>query len=273
VPKSDRRSVPPLSRARVDRFGSSRVKTSLLSVPGAVGAEAAGFTPIGEVMGSVVHQLGWNGPSRWAADRIKVLADLLRQGYQTALDRLEEEATALGADGVLGIELTSTSPDGEAQEYVALGTAVRAATTQRPHRPFTTDLPGQDVAKLMRAGWVPVCVAIGVDGRAMTNFNYEIGYGWSVLAGVYGNAEIDLPTALATDVRAAARAEFAREIGECGADGGIVSGMTFDLWPVEDVAAAAIATVTGTAIARFHEGRTAPAGALTILPLNRELPD
>jgi hypothetical protein len=72
VPKSDRRSLPPLSRARVDRFGSSRVKTSLLSVPGAVGAEAAGFTPVGEVMGSVVHQVGWNGPSRWAADRIKV---------------------------------------------------------------------------------------------------------------------------------------------------------------------------------------------------------
>jgi hypothetical protein len=37
---------------------------SLLSVPG---AEAAGFTPVGEVMGSVVHQVGWTGPGRGVA--------------------------------------------------------------------------------------------------------------------------------------------------------------------------------------------------------------
>jgi hypothetical protein len=189
------------------------------------------------------------------------------------LSRARVDRAALGADGVLGVELTRTSPDGEAQEYVALGTAVRAATKQRPRRPFTTDLPGQDVAELMRAGWVPVCVAIGVDGRAMADVDYEIGYGRSMLAGVYGNAEIDLPTALATDVRAAARVEFARAIGDAGADGGIVSAMTFDLWPVKDVAAAAMATVTGTAIARFQESRTAPADVLKILPLNRDLPD
>ncbi|MEA5364376.1 heavy metal-binding domain-containing protein [Amycolatopsis sp., V23-08] len=272
MPEWDGPDRPPLARDPAPRHRSGQARTSLLSVPGAVGAEAAGFTPVGEVMGAVVHRVGWAGPSRWAADRIRVLADLLRQGYETALDRLEEEAAGLGADGVLGIRLTRTTFDGEAQEYVALGTAVRAGTKQRPHRPFTTDLPGQDVAKLIQAGWVPVRVAIGVDGQAMTNSNFELGYSWSMLAGVYDNAEIDLPTALATQVRAAARAEFAREIGECGADGGIVSGTTFDLWPVEDVAAAAIATVTGTAIARFREG-IPHVGALTILPLNRDLPD
>ncbi|MFJ1763028.1 heavy metal-binding domain-containing protein [Amycolatopsis sp. NPDC088138] len=263
---------PPLARDPAPRHRPGRARTSLLSVAGAVGAESAGFTPVGDVMGAVVHQVGWTGPSRWAADRIRVLADLLRQGYETALDRLEEEAAGLGADGVLDIRLTSTSFDGEAQEYVALGTAVRAGTKQRLRRPFTTVLPGQDVAKLMQAGWVPVRVAIGVDGQAMANADFGFGYARSMLAGIYNNAEIDLPTALATKVRAAARAEFAREIGECGADGGIVSGMTFDLWPVEDVAAAAIATVTGTAIARFREG-PAQVGALTFLPLNRDLPD
>jgi uncharacterized protein YbjQ (UPF0145 family) len=260
----DGRGLPPAAHARLDRFSPAGPKTSLLSVPAAVGAEAAGFTPLGEVMGAAVHQIGWSEPSSWAADRIKPLAGLLRQGYETALDRLEEEAIGLGADGVLGIELTTSSPDGEIQEYVALGTAVRAATKQRPRRLFTTDLPGYDVAKLMGAGWVPVRIAIGVAGKAMIEW-----YGRPMVAAWAGNTEVALPTQLATEVRAAARAEFAREIGECGADGGIVSELTFDVWPVKDVAAAGIATVIGTAIARFGEERPASAGALRILPLKR----
>jgi uncharacterized protein YbjQ (UPF0145 family) len=264
VPKRDVRSRSPIARARLDRFSASGPKTSLLSVPGAVGAETAGFTPVGDVMGSVVHQTGWTGPGSWAADRIKQLAELLYQGYATALDRLEEEATALGADGVLGIDFTITSLDGVAQEFVALGTAVRAGTDHRPRRPFTTFLPGQDVAKLMQAGWVPARVAIGVAGRAMYDY-----YLRSQTSTWTGNTEVAMVTKLVTDVRAAARAEFTREIRDCGADGGIVSDLNVQAWPVLDYAVAGIATVTGTAIARFHEGRAAPTNALKILPLNR----
>jgi uncharacterized protein YbjQ (UPF0145 family) len=264
VPKRDVRGRSPIARSRLDRFSASGPKTSLLSVPSAVGAEAAGFTPVGDVMGSVVHQTGWTEPSTWAADRIKLLAELLHQGYATALDRLEEEATALGADGVLGIDFTITSLDGVAQEFVALGTAVRAATDQRPRRPFTTFLPGQDVGKLMQAGWVPVRVAVGVSGRAMYDYFQR-----SQTSAWTGNAEVAMVTKLVTDVRAAARAGFAREIRECGADGGIVSDMNVQAWPVHDYAVAGIATVIGTAIARFHEGRAAPTTALKILPLNR----
>ncbi|MGW5722371.1 heavy metal-binding domain-containing protein [Amycolatopsis sp. NPDC003865] len=260
----DGRGLPPGAEARLDRFSPSGPKTSLLSVPGAAGAEIAGFTPLGEVMGCVVHQVGFAEATVWAADRITVLADLLRQGYTTALDRLAEEAAGMGADGVLGIELKTSSPDGEIQEYVALGTAVRARTRQRPGRPFTTHLPGPDVAKLMRAGWVPARIAIGVCGRAFTD-------PWqrSLVMRGWDNVEIRMATELATAVRSAARAEFAREIGDCGADGGIVSDVRFRLWPVHDVAVAAVASVIGTAIARFHEGPTAPTGALKILPLNR----
>ena len=264
MPEWDGRGLPPVAQARVDRFAQSGLKTSLLSVPGAVGAEVAGFTSIGEVMGCVVQQIGFTALGQWAADQVRQTADMLRDGYTTALDRLSQEATALGADGVLGIEFTITSLDGVAQEVVALGTAVRAETTQRPRRLFTTDLPGQDVGKLMQAGWVPVRMAVGVAGRA--HFDYNMQYQVNPLA---GNTEVDAPTKVVTEVRGAARAEFARAIRDCGADGGIVSGMTLRTWPVQEVAVAGIATVTGTAIARFHEGRAAPTSALKILPLNR----
>ncbi|WIY03120.1 heavy metal-binding domain-containing protein [Amycolatopsis mongoliensis] len=264
MPEWDGRGLPPVARARVERYAASGLKTSLLSVPGAVGAEVAGFTPIGEVMGCVVQQVGWTGPGSWAADQVKLLSGMLRQGYATALDRLGQEATALGADGVLGITVTITALDDVMQEFTALGTAVRAETGRRPRRLFTTDLPGQDVGKLMQAGWVPARMAVGVAGRAL--FDYTMQYQINPLA---GNTEVDAPTKVVTEVRAAARAEFARAIRDCGADGGIVSGMTLRMWPVQQIAAAGIATVTGTAIARFHEGPAAPTSALKILPLNR----
>ncbi|MEV5718080.1 heavy metal-binding domain-containing protein [Amycolatopsis mediterranei] len=264
MPERGSRDLSPGTQARFDRFSPTGPKTSLLSVPGAVGADVAGFTPVGDVMGCVVHQIGFTGTNTWSADRIGQLAGILREGYETALDRLVEEAAAIGADGVLGIDFAVTSPDGAAQEFVALGTAVRAKAGPRPRHPFTTGLPGQDVAKLMLAGWVPVRVAVGISGRAFTDYWQR-----SVVGEWAGNAEVPLATELATAVRAEARAEFAREIGDCGADGGIVSDLKFDIWPVHDIAVAAMATVIGTAIARFHEGPATPAGTLKILPLNR----
>ncbi|SFW92227.1 heavy metal-binding domain-containing protein [Amycolatopsis australiensis] len=261
---SERDALPPVAQARVDRFAASGLKTSLFTVPEAVGAEVAGFTAVGEVMGCVVHRIGFTGPGAWAADQVRLLAGTTRQGYATALDRLAREARAVGADGVLGIRLTITPIDDVMQEFVALGTAVRAETRQRPGRLFTTDLPGQDVGKLMQAGWVPARVAIGVAGRAMADYNLP--YQVNPLA---GNTEVDVVTRVVNEVRGAARAEFARAIRESGGDGGIISGMTLRTWPVQEVAAAGVATVTGTAIARFHTGRAAPTGALKILPLNR----
>ncbi|WP_372669479.1 heavy metal-binding domain-containing protein [Amycolatopsis kentuckyensis] len=264
MPKRDVRDLPPAAQARVERFEASGLKTSLLSVPGAVGAEVAGFTPVGDVMGCVVQQAGWTGPNWWALDGVRLQADALRQGYATALERLTQEAKALGADGVLGIGFTITTLDEVMQEFVALGTAVRAETEQRPRRLFTTDLPGQDVGKLMQAGWVPARVAIGVSGQAVMSryMSYQTS-SWAV------NVEVDAPTKAVTDARAAARAEFGQAIRDCGADGGIVSDLRVDAWPVQDFAVVALATVTGTAIARFHEGPTAPTRALKILPLNR----
>ncbi|MFJ1763027.1 heavy metal-binding domain-containing protein [Amycolatopsis sp. NPDC088138] len=264
MPDWDGRGLPPVAQARVDRFAASGLKTSLLSVPGAVGAEVVGFTPVGEVMGCVVQQAGWVGPGTWAADQVNLLSGMLRQGYATALDRLAQEATAIGADGVLGITVTITALDESNQEFVALGTAVRAETKQRPRRLFTTDLPGQDVAKLMQAGWVPVRVAVGVAGRA--HFDYNMQNQTNTWA---GNTEVDAPTRVVTEVRAAARAEFGRAIRDSGADGGIVSDMRLRAWPVQEIGVVGLASVVGTAIARFHTGRAAPTSALKILPLNR----
>ena len=64
--------------------------------------------------------------------------DALYHGYNTALGRMLTEARAMGADGVVGIRLTQTQLGENNQEFVALGTAVRANSAKRPHSLFTT---------------------------------------------------------------------------------------------------------------------------------------
>ncbi|WIY03119.1 heavy metal-binding domain-containing protein [Amycolatopsis mongoliensis] len=233
---------------RAGRYTASGLRTSLLSVPGVVGAEAVGLRPIGEVMGCVVEH----------ADD---LAASMRRGYATALDRLRAEASALGADGVLAIGCTVTRVSATVREFVVLGTAVRASRGKRPPQPFTTGLPGPDVAKLMLAGWVPVTLAIGIDDGTA----YDL-----AMTGRPGE-EATVPTELVTRVRAAARAEFLASVHRSGADGGLVTSTTLRAWALGHTGAAAVASVFGTAVARFGAGPV-PTASLPVLPLDGNPP-
>ncbi|MFF0147385.1 uncharacterized protein YbjQ (UPF0145 family) [Amycolatopsis sulphurea] len=265
MPEWDGRGLPPIAQARVERFAESGLRTSLLSVPGAVGAEAAGFEPTGEVMGCVVQRIGWTSMiATTPGQQISTQAAFLREGYRLALARLRREAAAIRADGVLGIALSITPLDEVMHEFVALGTAVRAQSAQRPGFVFTTELSGPDVGKLVQAGWVPAKVITGFGAHALYDYNMQFQTNtWA------GNTEVDAHTELVTAVRSAARAEFAEGVRAAGADGAIVSRMTLDTWRLGEVGVSGVASVFGTAIARFHAGVAAPTSAVTLLPLNR----
>ncbi|MCR6487595.1 YbjQ family protein [Amycolatopsis sp. OK19-0408] len=231
---------------RAGRYAESGLRTSLLSAPGAVGAEAVGLRPIGEVMGCVVA-------------RSEELTSGLRHGYATALDRLRAEASALGADGVLAIACTVTRVSATVREFTVLGTAVRAERGVRPARPFTTGLPGPDVAKLLYAGWVPVTVAIGIDG----------GTTYDIAMRDRPGEEVRAPTELVTRVRAGARAEFTGAVAASGADGGLVTSTTLRAWRLGPTGVGAVTSVFGTAVAQVGAGaRRGVAGA--VLPLSDE---
>jgi uncharacterized protein YbjQ (UPF0145 family) len=193
--------------------------------------------------------------------------DALYHGYRTALARMVREARGLHADGVVGVRLQVNRMDSGNREFVALGTAVRARGERRPARPFTTDLAGQDVAKLLRAGWVPSDIAIGISVAIRHD-------DWTTRTQTYwstGNVEITGYTELVTHVRADARRQFEDAIRASGADGAVVSAMGLDMWAIEPAENhrdhVAEATVFGTSIARFHTGHAAPTRSLTILPL------
>ena len=57
----DGQGLPPSAAARLERSRRSRLRTSLLGVPAAAAAESVDLTPVGEVMGSIVEHLGFQG--------------------------------------------------------------------------------------------------------------------------------------------------------------------------------------------------------------------
>lgn len=80
-----------------------------------------------------------------------VLSQAMYHARELAMSRMEEEADALGADGIVGVRLTAKHMEWEPNlaEFVAIGTAVRTRNPNMSYRtldnkPFTSDLSGQD---------------------------------------------------------------------------------------------------------------------------------
>lgn len=293
VPLS-RRMTPGLPRSgqrRLERSAQATSATSFLSVPSAFGLRAVGFEPVGDVMGcigfQVTHQyLGSCGSRNLSKPVITMVGSgtsrhssylrQLRGAYTTALSRLCSEATAMGADGVVAIDLSVRQHD-QLHEIVAVGTAVRSRGRTRPKRLFTTDLAGDDVAKLLLAGWTPVelhtAVQIGLrhnDWRTLGQSNPP--------PRTRLNVEVTGFTELRQRVVAGARSQLAAAVAKSGATGALLSRLETSHWHHEcmqqavggasgDLAVQAIAI--GTSVVRFRSDREAAPTPLTILPVTR----
>jgi uncharacterized protein YbjQ (UPF0145 family) len=195
--------------------------------------------------------------------------DALRHGYDTALGRMQLEAAGIGADGVVGVTLTATPFDQGSREFMALGTAVRSRRRhERPSQPFCTELAGQDVAKLVGAGWLPVRIVYGIallirhDDMATRSQASWMG----------GNTEVAGYTQLVTTARADARRDFSRRVRDAGAEGAIVSAMGVWMREIEPSENhrdhVAEATVFGNALlAVEHPAAPARTSSLTYMPL------
>ena len=141
--------------------------TSDLSVNEFLLVREAGFDAIGLVVGSSIYHIGFQF-SNWRQNmEVNVLTQAMYHARGLAMTRMEEEANALGADGIVGVRLEITRYEwGESMaEFVAIGTAIRSRSGQ-PYRnvqgrPFTSDLSGQDFWTLLRAGYRPVGMVMG----------------------------------------------------------------------------------------------------------------
>jgi hypothetical protein len=95
------------------------------------------------------HSTGWLG-------KVSDLDSAWVTAHQTALERLLQEAAAIGAHGVVGVRTEMSHPTSETSCEVHLyGTAVALAGAPAVERPWATQLAGHKLAKLVEAGFVP----------------------------------------------------------------------------------------------------------------------
>src|SRR6201994_81473 len=131
------------------------VFTSDLSVSEYVLLGEAGFEPLGVVVGSSIYHAGPHGGRGSRNQELRVLTQAMYHARELAMDRMRAEADALGADGIVGMQLRlQMYAWGEnCLEFIATGTAVRHLDGQGAHRApdgraFTSDLSAQDFFRL-----------------------------------------------------------------------------------------------------------------------------
>ena len=201
------------------------------------------------------------------------------------------ECAELGGDGVVGLRVSRGSYLLGGQEFSAVGTAVRArgaesaafSATARARgaesgaatgaegaaatgaargepAPFTSDLSGQDFAKLIMAGWVPAGLVLGVaigachDDWQTTRQTRR----WS------GNREVVGWTDVVNQSRRDARDRLDLDVQRLGAEGAVVASMQLRV-TVRDCPAQpgrrdhiVEASILGTAVAKFARAELGP---------------
>jgi uncharacterized protein YbjQ (UPF0145 family) len=164
---SSLQGVPQEGQSRLEEMKAQNLFTSDLSVDEFVLTKAAGYDPVGFVVGSSIFHIGYQQSNWKVSQEMQVLSQAMYQARDLAMTRMEEEADRLGADGVIGVRLDIGRYEwGENMaEFIAVGTAIRnrAGADPRPPggKPFTSDLSGQDFYKLVTSGHRPLGLVMG----------------------------------------------------------------------------------------------------------------
>jgi len=159
--------IPEHGRQRLEQMRERSFFTSDLSVNEFLLVKAAGFEPLGLVVGSSIYHIGLQMRQWNQNQELDVLTQAMYEARELAMTRMEEEADQLGADGVVGVRLDVSRYEwgGDLAEFIAIGTAVRHAEGvlhRAPNgRPFTSDLSGQDFYTLLSAGYRPLGLVMG----------------------------------------------------------------------------------------------------------------
>jgi uncharacterized protein YbjQ (UPF0145 family) len=274
---------------------SSGTWGSALSVDEFAAIRGVGFEPAGQVLGAAVYNIGYTGgyncPGAWAGyggwatpyrsvtqvsgqggyGSFGALVATMYEARRKAISRMTAECAALGGHGVVGVSLTIGGFPAGGLEFKAIGTAVRAPGAPPLKAPFTSDLSGQDFAKLIATGWVPAGLVLGISVGARHDDWLTTGQTrWGA-----GNAEVTGYTELVNSARHDAREQLERDVAARGGDGVVIADMSLRVrereCPSQTHGRDHIAEVTiiGTAIARFAKSQRHEAdSSLAILSLD-----
>jgi uncharacterized protein YbjQ (UPF0145 family) len=297
--------LPPAAEARMAEIRQSGTWGSALTADEFTAIKSTGFAPVGQVLGAAVYNVGYTGGyacpaygqgyglgmGRYggfggpvnsvtavsSAGSIGAYGPLVQTMYQArraAISRMTAECQELGGHGIVGVRLTIGSFPAGGLEFKAIGTAVRAPGRSVLREPFTSDLSGQDFAKLIMAGWVPVGLVLGISiGARHDDWITVSQRAWGA-----GNAEVAGYTDLVNATRHDARHQLERDVARHGADGVVLQDMEIRVGehecPVQEGRKDHVveATIIGTAIAHFGRPRTTrpPLAIMSLDPQRRQ---
>ncbi len=291
-----RPGLSPAAQARMTEIRHSGTWGSALSTAEFAAIRAAGFEPVGQVLGAAVYSIGYTGgyycPGAWGGGywggvspvqsttevsgrggvgAYRPVVATMYEARRKALSRMTAECAALGGHGVVGVALDIGPFPAGGLEFKAIGTAVRAPGAVPTKAPFTSHLSGQDFAKLIMNGWVPAALVLGISIGARHDDWLTMGQTrWGS-----GNAEVTGYTELVNAARHDARAQLEADTLRHGADAVVTSRMDLRMSDRECPAQEgrrdhiAEATFVGTAIARFALKSAAAGGSsLAVLSLD-----
>ena len=256
--------LPDSARARLQRgTGAKPFFTSDLSVNEFVLTTQAGFEPVGLAMGTSIYHVGVQ-PAKWSVSQeLGVLSGAMYRCRELAMARMEAEADALGADGVIGVQIRSLGYPfaSDVLEFVAVGTAIKATngTGYRTPagRPFTSHLSGQDFWTLWQHGFLPRALVLGTCVYHIAHMSFR-----QMLAMCGQNTEMTLYTQAAYDAREIAMARMQAEGEQVGADGVVGVDVRESAWAWGEHAIEFFAM--GTAVQRVRPDATPVAPTLTM---------
>jgi uncharacterized protein YbjQ (UPF0145 family) len=295
------KGLPPTAQARLAGIKESGTWSSALTTQEFAAIKSVGFEPVGQVLGAAVYNMGFTGgygcpsgyfgsfnrmTSGWrpgvtslsGSGSGAMYAPLVQTMYasrRSAIDRMAAECAALGGHGVVGVRLKiGRFPAASgALEFHAIGTAVRAPGGVPLRQPFTSDLSGQDFAKLINDGVVPVSLVLGISiGARHDDWTTRTQTSWSA-----GNTEVGGYTELVNMTRHDARTQLQADVSRHGGEGVVIQAMDMRVGERECQAQEGArdhiveATFIGTAITHFRKSnRKTERPSLAILSLDPE---
>ncbi len=249
--------LPQHARERLAGMREHHFFTSDLSVNEFLLVKEAGFQPLGLVMGSSIYHVGYQPVRAGVSEELLLLTQAMYSARELAMVRMEEEADALGADGIVAVRLTLNMHAWGANviEFLAIGTAVkseRGGFRGPENRPFTSDLSGQDFWTLLNAGYRPLGFVMGNCVYAVAPQQQQPGQ----------NVELTGPTQALYDARELAMERMQVEAEAMNAAGivGVLIDENNHTWGPNVLEFSAV----GTAVVSIRDDHTIPRPSLVL---------
>lgn len=185
-------TVPTSTRARLEGARSGTLPwTATLTPAELLIARSHGIKPIASVSATCWLHYGWS----WTLGHA--------QGWETALQRLREEARAAGANAVLDVKMRTIPLAIEnSMDFTLVGTAVKIDGLPPSSDPVIATVPALEFVKLLEADVVPTGIAIGAHYEWMNDWRGNAAMRWM------GNIESQALSNLWEIVRRQALAEL-----------------------------------------------------------------